>query len=286
MTLTEDAIAVIQQYSIKLTVRQIYYRLVSAGIIRNTRSSYNMLDKCLVNARLNGLIAFDALVDHTRNVQAGDKDWYWTPEEFMKGRLEAMKDSSSQYEMPYWHEQPELVEVWVEKDALASLMSQVCSKLHVNLSPCRGYPSISFLYDAANRLQDTDLPITILYFGDHDMRGEDIERYLTEMLQHFGVEAEVNRIALTSQQIQTYQLPPQPAKQTDTMARGWIQEHGNVAWELDALEPNTLMHLVENAISNHLDKDILQKRNELLAENRKRIDEIVSGLQLPEGVKP
>lgn len=284
MTLTQDAVNVISQYSIKLTVRQIYYRLVSAGIIKNTRSSYNGLDKALVNARLNGSIPFDAIVDHTRNTIEGDKNSYETPEEFMKWRLEALKESASQYKMPYWYEQPQYIEVWVEKDALSSLMSQVCSKLHVNLNPCRGYPSISFLYAASERLGDIDKPITILYFGDFDMRGKDIERYLTEMLKQFGVQVDVHRIALTSQQIEAYQLPPQPAKQNDTMAKGWIEKHGNVAWELDALEPNVLMRLLEASITEHIDADVLQKRNELLGENHKRIDEIVSKLSIGEGV--
>jgi len=116
--LLQATINVIKQYNIRLTVRQIYYRLVSAGIIKNSRSAYNSLDRVLTKARLNGIIPFDVIVDHTREFLAGDVEEYETPESFMKWRLEALKNSDVAYEMPYWLNQPEYVEVWVEKDAL------------------------------------------------------------------------------------------------------------------------------------------------------------------------
>jgi len=51
--------------------------------------------------------------------------------------------------------------------------------------------------EAAQRLKNIDKPITILYFRDLDPRGRDIERYITETLDDFGVEANVERVALT-----------------------------------------------------------------------------------------
>lgn len=272
------AIDVIKQYDIRLTVRQIYYRLVSASVIKNSRSAYNSLDKILVNARLAGTISFDAIEDRSREFLAGDIEDYETPERFVEWRLEALKDSDVAYEMPYWLNQPQYVEVWVEKDALASLISQACNRYHVRLAPCKGYPSVSFLYEAAEKLRNVDLPITLLYFGDFDMRGKDIERYIIERFEGFGVTADVQRIALTRQQVESYNLPPQPAKKTDTMAQKWIETQGDVAWELDALEPTILLSLVETAVLEHLDKDVLEKRNERLRQNREKIREIVEKL--------
>jgi hypothetical protein len=194
--LLQHALDVIKQYNIRLTVRQVYYRLVAAGIIKNSRSSYNMLDKCLVKARLSGAIPFDAFEDRSREFLAGDCN-YESPEDYMAWRLQALKDSAWEYEVPRWLFQPEYVEVWLEKDALSALFNQVCDKLHVVLAPCRGYPSLTFLYEAAQRLKNVDKPITILYFGDLDPRGKDIQRFLTETLPDFGVSANVHRVALT-----------------------------------------------------------------------------------------
>jgi hypothetical protein len=272
--LLQHALNIIKQYDIRLTVRQVYYRLVAAGIIKNSRSSYNMLDKCLVKARLSGAIHFEVFEDRSREFLAGDRG-YQTPEDYMAWRLQALKDSAWHYEVPYWHFQPEYVEVWLEKDALSALFNQVCDRLHVVLAPCRGYPSLTFLYEAAQRLRDVDKPITILYFGDLDPRGKDIQRYLTETLQNFGVSANVQRIALTRQQVEAYSLPPAPTKERETMARQWIQAEGDAVWELDALEPNLLMRLVEESILQHLDKEAFEKRNELQRQNREKIREIL-----------
>jgi len=265
---------VIKQYDIRLTVRQVYYRLVAAGIIKNTRSSYNSLDKCLVRARLRGDIPFNVFEDRSRKFLAGDCN-YEKPEDYMARRIETLKDSAWYYEVPYWLFQPEYIEVWLEKDALSSLFNQVCDRLCVVLAPCRGYPSLTFLYEAAQRLRSVDKPITILYFGDLDPRGKDIQRYLTETLQNFDVEAHVERVALTRQQVEVYNLPPAPTKKKDTMARQWIETQGDAVWELDALEPNLLMRLVEDSIRQHFDNDRFEKRNELQRQNREKIREIL-----------
>jgi hypothetical protein len=280
--LLQQALQIIRQYNVRLTVRQIYYRLVAAGIIRNTRSSYNVLDKVLTNGRLSGEIPIDVIEDHSRSFQHGDKACYETPEKFMDWRLQALKDSGSQYDMPYWLDQPRYVEVWIEKDALASLVGQACSRYKVRLAPCKGYPSLSFIHQATQHLQRVDKPITILYFGDFDMRGKDIERYICERLDNFGVDAEVRRVALTRQQVEQYSLPPQPAKKQDTLARKWLETQGDVAWELDALEPNVLLDLVKRSILDILDRDVLNKRNVLLKENRQTVQKIVD--QIFEGL--
>jgi hypothetical protein len=274
-TLVKHALEVISQYNMRLTVRQIYYRLVSAGIIKNSRSSYNTLDSVLTKARLNGKVPFNAIEDRSRQFLSGDKEYCETPEAFMKWRIEALKDSSWQYDVPFWLDQPEYIEVWIEKDALSSLFLQACGKYRVRLFPCKGYSSITFLHDAANHLRNIGKPTTILYFGDFDMRGKDIERYITQRLKDFDVAANVQRIALTREQVNAYSLPPQPAKRSDTLASQWIETEGDVAWELDALEPNVLLSLVEQAILKHLDKACLEKRNTLLRRNRDEIEALV-----------
>jgi len=276
--LVQRTLEVIQQYDIRLTVRQIYYRLVAAGHIKNSRSSYNSLDRSLVNARLRGIIPFGTIEDRSRGFLSGDVEDWQTPEGYFKNAVETLRTLDSYYEVPFWLEQPEYVEVWVEKDALASLCNQICDKYNVRLAPCKGYPSLTFLYEASKHLANVDKPITILYFGDFDMRGKDIQRYITERLEGFGIEANVQRIALTRQQVEAYSLPPQPAKKTDTMASGWIETEGDVAWELDALEPNVLLSLIEDAVVKHLDKEALQLRNELLQKNRESVRELVQNL--------
>jgi hypothetical protein len=184
------------------------------------------------------------------------------------------------YDVPLWLDQPEYVEVWVEKDALSGLFMEVCGPLKVRLFPCRGYSSITFLYEAAKVLRSVWQPITILYFGDRDMRGVDIERYLTERLEGFSVSALVQRIALTKEQVEAYHLPSQPAKASDTMARQWIEQEGNVAWELDALDPDVLTELVRQAVLEHFDAGLYEERNTFLQSQRDKVKPFIEALQL------
>ena len=276
--LVQKALDIIGSYDIRLTVRQIYYRLVAAGQIKNTRSSYNVLDKVLTNARMHGAIPFEAFEDRSRKFLSGDLNDMKSPEDFFEDALYGLKHLEEDYEIPLWLGQPKYVEVWIEKDALASLFLQICDKYNVRLFPSRGYPSVTLLYEAARHLRTITRPITILYFGDFDMRGVDIERYLTDRLQQFGVATNVKRLALTRQQVEEHRLPPQPAKKKDTMARPWIEKQGDVAWELDALDPNALLTLVKDAILEYLDENLLQSRNQLLAHHRRRIRELVRNL--------
>ena len=44
------------------------------------------------------------------------------------------------------------------------------------------------------------------------------------------------------------------------MAKGWIEKNGNVAWELDALDPSVLEGIIERAIQSQIDGDILSNR--------------------------
>ena len=270
---------IISEYEVRLTVRQIFYRLVSAGVIPNTRSAYNSLDKVISEARKKGVIPFDAIVDRSRNFIGGDTPYYLTPEQYFNGLIENLKTAFLNYDIPFWLNQPIYIEVWLEKDALTGFFKQITDKYRVVLAPCRGYPSLTFLYEATKRLSRISKPKLILYFGDYDMRGIDIQRHITETLENFGLtNFQVKRVALTREQIEAYQLPPNPAKSKDTMFRGWIEKHGNVAWELDALEPKVLMTLIENAILQNIDKPTLNQRNNLLEQNRLRLKSMIENL--------
>jgi len=270
---------IIGEYEVRLTIRQIFYRLVSAGVIPNTRSAYNSLDRVISEARKKGVIPFKAIVDRSRNFIGGDVPYYLTPEQYFNGLIENLKTAFLDYDIPFWLNQPIYIEVWLEKDALTGFFKQITDKYRVVLAPCRGYPSLTFLYEGAKRLSRISKPKLILYFGDYDMRGIDIQRHITETLENFGLtNFQVKRVALTREQIEAYQLPPNPAKSKDTMFRGWIEKHGNVAWELDALEPKVLMSLIENAILQNIDKPTLNRRNNLLEQNRLRLKSMIENL--------
>ena len=186
-----------------------------------------------------------------------------------------------------WKNQPNYVEVWVEKDALIGIVSQICSKLDVPHFSCRGYTSQSEMWVAAQRFIEPGLreSRTIIHLGDHDPSGIDMSRDIQERLDMFGADVRVKRVALTMRQIKTYNPPPNPTKLSDARASGYIDTYGHECWELDALEPRVITKLIEdevtaladmslfNAIEDQEDRD---KRN--ILEIAEQYDKVVGFL--------
>ena len=101
--------------------------------------------------------------------------------------------------------------------------------------------------------------VVVLYLGDHDPSGNDMVRDIRDRLTEFGVpNLTVPKLALTYAQIQQYNPPPNPAKVTDSRAAAYIEEFGAQSWELDALPPQALNQLVEAAIQQNMDTDLMQ----------------------------
>lgn len=267
---------IIHQYQTRLTLRQIFYRLVSAGIIANTVSEYKRLSKILVKARLEGLIPFTAIEDRSRRFIGSDYR-YVDANDYFEHALDYFLHCDVHYNMPFWLDQPEYVEVWLEKEALSALFHEVTKNFKVVLAPCRGYSSLTYLYEAAWRLVSVkDRSRWILYFGDFDPSGLDIERDIRQRLTRLGVHANVRRIAITKEQIARYDIPPIPTKKSDLRTAKHIAQHGDIAVELDALDPAILQNLIHQTIQEHLDLSLLEKRNTLLEEKRRLIKNMVA----------
>lgn len=238
-----------QKQGYDLTLRQLYYQLVSQDIIANKQTEYDRLGSIINDARLAGLVDWDAIVDRTRNLRGIYT--YSEPEEIIR-------DMSIDYAIDKWITQAYRLEVWIEKDALAGVFSRVCNKHQIDYFSCRGYTSQSEMYVAAKRhqkyLEDGQTPV-ILHFGDHDPSGIDMSRDIRERLEMFnyGDPIKVDRLALNMPQVRKYNPPPNPAKLTDSRVGGYIRLYGNSSWELDALEPTVLAALVTEAVDEFRD---------------------------------
>ena len=236
----------------ELTLRQVYYQLVARGFIPNNERSYKNLGNLINDGRLAGLIDWYAIVDRTRNLR-GNSHW---------DRPEDVIDSARySYMLDRWENQPNYVEVWVEKDALIGIVSQICRELDVPHFSCRGYTSQSEMWSAAQRFirQDYRESRTIIHLGDHDPSGIDMTRDIQERMDMFGADVFVKRVALTMEQIETFCPPPNPTKLSDARASGYIREYGHECWELDALEPKVITSLIRNEVTALLDTDLLSE---------------------------
>jgi hypothetical protein len=257
-----EIIADYQRQGLTLTVRQLYYRFVAKGLIPNTFRAYKNLASTIDLGRRRGMIDWAAIEDRTRNLE---KPNAWeSPEEIIAA-------VARQYKEDIWATQPRYVEVWVEKEALVGVIESACKELRVPFLACRGYLSQSEAYDAGKRFQKVSRqgcdPL-IFHLGDHDPSGLDMTRDNADRVREYSrVDVEVIRLALNRDQIDQYDPPPNPAKESDSRFDAYREEHGDESWELDALEPSVLIELIQSAIQAQIDQDAWDAAIEVEQEN-------------------
>lgn len=296
----DHAHSIAQEYDGNLTVRQLYYQLVARGFIPNSQESYKRVVSILTDARLAGVFPFEWLVDRTREARGGN---FTTNDVDVDEAL--VKTGDSLKNAPYWwidrdrwFGQRTHVSVWVEKEALMGVFEKPCNDLGVAWFVLRGYSSLSALSQWLDNLQqafkchDDDGNCTIpyeeldehegfeeavvLYFGDHDPDGWEIprsaERNLEAIANVRGLDLppiRFERVALNREQIDRYNPPPFPARETSARFLGYVEEHGiRDAWELDALRPDVLERLIRESVAERFDEDIYRTNQRLVQERR------------------
>jgi hypothetical protein len=131
-----------QGQDLRLTLRQLYYQLVTKNIIVNSERSYQNLSALVSNGRLAGKVDWDAIEDRVRRPRKAS--------EF--GNLHDLVDAAVySYRLPRWQGQMVYAELWVEKDALAGVLEPLSKQYHATLMVNRGYSSQSAMYEAAKR---------------------------------------------------------------------------------------------------------------------------------------
>ncbi len=277
LAIIDNAIAIVsdyQQQGFNLTLRQLYYQFVSRGLLANTEKNYNKLGNIVSDARRAGLIDWAAIEDRTRFLRILS---FWDEPQSI---LESARDS---YHRDLWANQSKRLEVWIEKDALIGIIESICQENDVPFFSCRGYVSDSEMWSAATRRiwkhhayngQDT----LILHLGDHDPSGIDMTRDIESRLNLFTfykTGLEVRRIALTMEQIEEQNPPPNPAKMTDSRYESYASRYGNESWELDALQPQFISNLIRDEIELERDEDKWQQAFSQQEKERSQIAEVI-----------
>ena len=247
-------IAEYQAQGFEMTLRQLYYQLVSRDLLPNKQKEYKRLGSIINDARLAGLVDWSAIVDRTRHVRQNS---HWS------GPGEIVAACAKQFQIDKWADQDDYVEVFIEKDALLGVIEPSCRSLDVAYFSCRGYTSQTEAWAAAQRyaamLRD-GRNVTVLHLSDHDPSGIDMTADLQNRMDIFcqgddNGRVEVKRIALTMDQVDKYKPPPNPAKETDSRFESYREKFGDESWELDALEPQVLAQLIADHVHELRDEN-------------------------------
>lgn len=256
--LLEHAAAIVASYDTLVTLRQLFYRLVATQLLPNTANAYKSLSKHTAEARRAG--TFPALMDRGRTIHryqtfAGVSDAdSWLARIYRRDRTEG---------------QPYSVYIGIEKAGIVAQLQEWFGDLGVPVLALAGYGSQTYVDDVAEDVAARGRPAVLLYAGDHDPSGEDIDR---DFVKRTACWAEVRRVALSAAQVVQYALPPNAGKKTDSRAEAFKARHGQlVQVELDALPPDVLRELFTDALEAFWDGSAYDTAVTLEASERQQL---------------
>lgn len=246
---------IVNEYDTGVTLRQLFYRLVAEQVLENTLTRYRQLSNRTAKARRAG--TFPSLVDNTRGVSRSPS-WAdpqaaraWLTEHYRRDRTEG---------------QPQAVYIATEKHALEGQLRAWFEDRGLPVLALGGHTSQSFVDEVRRDVGADGRPAVLLYGGDHDPSGEDIDR---DFVTRTGCWQEVKRVALSWEQVQEFDLPPAMGKATDSRAAAFVERHGRlVQVELDALPPTELRRLYEDALASFWDESAFRRSLEVEHDDR------------------
>ncbi len=251
-----------------MTVRQVFYQLVTRGIIAKTEAEYkNTVCRLLADLRRDGRIPYRWIADNTR--------WQRKPDTY-SGLPQMLSEAQRFYRHAIWDDQEVYVEIWLEKESLAGVLVDVTSEWDVALMVTRGYPSLSYVHSAAMEIESQRKPAYLYYFGDHDPSGVDIDRWVEHEIRKLAPSADLTfeRVAILPDQIDEYSLPTRPTKKSDSRSKGFEGE----SVEVDAIHPDTLRQLCRDSITQHIDPWALERTQAVEAAERETLAAMIENM--------
>jgi hypothetical protein len=223
-----------------ITGRGIGYKLFTAGLISSVaKPEMQRVYRLLKEARERGKIPWHWIVDETR---ALERVALWdSPEQYARA-------VSRSYRRDFWNQQPCRVEVWSEKGTVRGVLKPVLDDYGVGFRVLHGFSGATTIYDVAQ--DDDGRQLIALYVGDYDPSG----LYMSEhdlpdrLVKYGGVHVTLERVALTREHTDGLPSFPASSKKKDPRFKWFVPHFGTQCWELDALDPNDLRALVEEAI--------------------------------------
>ncbi len=256
-----------------ITVRGVFYRAVAEGLVpKDETRGYRVVQRRLVKLRVSGEIPYGWITDGSRTVYGHLR---YRDADHFAGTVK------TRYRQDYWRDAAEFVEVWVEKDAMVGVLRPVVMEEYgLDLHVTRGFPSLTYLQDAAEDINLEDRPVHVYVLTDFDPSGRNISDRIEQELWERCDDAalHVERIAVTEQQIDEFSLPTRPTKRSRRRGPTYYEAtHGAVSVELDAFPPNVLRGIVRDRIERHMDPWRLEQMRMVEREEREGLARLLGG---------
>lgn len=216
-------IEVLSERGLKSTVRGMLYYLESLRVMQKNDRTYTKLKKALSSARKGRrrrdgsrgktIIAKDAFADNTRHIVKEFENEERSLDAYINDGIQHFKTLPDGFKklVPRWLDQPNYVEVWLEKDAMTDNVKKILEGRDVVIVPNRGYTSIPFFHDNVERLAERfdnsgkvhKIHVHVFYLGDLDPNGWSMDHILERELSEAigGPWVTFRRIGITYEQI-------------------------------------------------------------------------------------
>ncbi len=266
LTVIDKAIVSAVRDEHPVTLRGVFYRVVSVGAVEKSEAGYRLVGRQLLKLRRAGVVPYSWITGGTRLIR---KPRSWSDVETM------LEDAAASYRRALWHDQDVQVLLLSEKDAISGVVYPITAAWDVELGIVRGYSSETFAYSVAEGVAATTKTTFVYQLGDHDPSGVDAWRSFEEKVRGFGLggDAVFERLAVTPAQIELYNLPTRPTKSTDTRSRGFTGE----SVEVDAIPAPALRRIVEEAITQHINPTALDLTSRVEQQERTLLHRIAGG---------
>jgi hypothetical protein len=281
------------------TSREIFYKLVSFGVLRLDDLDYRRLTHQLTRARERGEIPWEWIEDHSREVHGLNGRGDTSARDYIERQIEDLDFDG--FEIDRWREQPKRVVVILEKDAAVNTVERICCEYGVLLYVLRGFSSSTYTHEIAEQFQeyaDDDKTIHVLYLGDHDPSGVVIERSAKETIERYldddtiKIKIEWERLAVLKADGKELKLLKNPTKEKDSRAAGFTEEFGAGCYELEAVDSEIIQQRLEDAIKRQIDKplwealdEVEEQQSELAKKYSKKLKKAIDELKLPAELK-
>lgn len=234
-----------------LSLRQIFYVLVSDQVLPKTERAYKNLCEHLGMARRSGRLDWSMIRDDTQVVVQAPTS-FAGPIDFWR----TLRGAAEEYRRNRQDGQPVRLELWCETAGMVPQLSRIGAEYGLATYSGGGFDGLAGKHDAAERAVVSDVETVVLHVGDLDPSGIHLFNALAEDVAAFaaaaGARIRFERVAVTADQVERYALPTAPPKASDH--RSFT---GNTT-QSEALPPDVLATVVREAIEAHRDPDVHQ----------------------------
>jgi hypothetical protein len=260
---------IVESFDTPITLRRLFYLLVSEGMIENSLKTYNSLNDRTAKPRRNG--EFPDLIDLTCALYKASS---WSSPESL------LNAAAHQYRCDRTEGQPYQIYVGVEKNGLLPTLREWFNDYGVRVFAIGGYESVTFESDVKRAIAKDGRQAVLLYGGDLDPSGVDIYR---NFLRYTGPWAHSERVAITWEQTNENDIPRSPFAKNDSRNAKFLKEYGALFQveidALDALAPGKMEEFYKTAFMKYWDMPAFEAVKEQEDAERQTLLEFVGSFE-------